>query len=101
MAGRIRKSVAVFTALVVMLGVALPAGASSDKTQDGADAVSPTVDLLLLRPVALLTLAAGSVVCLVTLPLVAITRPQDIGTPFRQLVVRPAKYVWADPLGVH
>ena len=33
MAGRIRKSVAVFTALVVMLGAALPAGASTDAAE--------------------------------------------------------------------
>jgi hypothetical protein len=32
---------------------------------------------------------------------VLITRPHEIGRPFKQLVVRPAKYIWADPLGGH
>ena len=101
MAGRIRKSVAVFTALVVMLGVALPAGASSDKPEAGSDAVSPAIDLLLLRPLGLVTFLGGTAVFVVTSPLVLIMRPQDIGKPFKQLVAAPAKYVWADPLGVH
>jgi hypothetical protein len=101
MAGRIRKSVAVFTALVVMLGAALPAGASSDATETGKDPVSPTVDLLLLRPLALVSLVGGTVLFVVSSPILLITRPQDIGKPFNQLVGRPAKYVWADPIGVH
>jgi len=101
MAGRIRKSVAVFTALVVMLGVALPAGASTETTKDASDPVSPTVDLLLLRPLALVSLAVGSALFVVSSPILLITRPQDIGKPFKQLVGKPAKYVWADPIGVH
>jgi hypothetical protein len=42
-------------------------------------------------------------ICLfvVTTPITLITRPHEIGTPFKELVVRPAKYVWADPIGQH
>jgi hypothetical protein len=32
---------------------------------------------------------------------VLITRPHEIGIPFNDLVVRPAKYLWVDPLGGH
>ena len=101
MAGRIRKLIAVFAALVLMVAVVPSAGAAAEKPSDGKDPVSPTIDLLLLRPVALVSLVAGTGVFLVSSPLVLIMRPQDIGKPFHQLVTRPAKYVWADPLGVH
>jgi hypothetical protein len=33
--------------------------------------------------------------------LTAITRPTEIEKPFRYLVVAPARYTWADPLGDH
>jgi hypothetical protein len=38
---------------------------------------------------------------IVSVPLVAITRPHEIGEPFDALVVAPAKYIWVDPIGTH
>ena len=34
-------------------------------------------------------------------PVMLVTRPQDLGTPFELLVSRPARFVFADPLGSH
>ena len=67
----------------------------------GSDPVSPVVDVLLLRPVALVTLIGGSALFVVSLPLIVITRPQEIGGPFESLVATPARYIWMDPLGTH
>jgi len=45
--------------------------------------------------------AGGFVVFCVTAPIVAITRPTDIGKAWRSFVVWPAKFTWIDPLGRH
>jgi len=31
----------------------------------------------------------------------AITRPTDIGKPWHELVVKPARFTWIDPIGSH
>ena len=62
---------------------------------------SPVVDVMLLRPAGFVSLVVGSGLFLVTAPIVVLTRPHEIGKPFEQLVLRPAKYVWVDPLGGH
>jgi hypothetical protein len=67
----------------------------------GSDPVSPTVDVLLLRPIAFVTLIAGTALFIASVPFVAITRPHEIGKPFDTLVAEPARYIWMDPLGTH
>jgi hypothetical protein len=67
----------------------------------GSDPVSPAVDVLLLRPVAFVTLIGGTALFLASVPFVAITRPHEIGRPFENLVAQPARYIWMDPLGTH
>ena len=37
----------------------------------------------------------------VVAPLVAMTRPSDLGKPLEPLVLRPARYTFVDPLGEH
>jgi len=69
--------------------------------QSGSDPVSPTVDVLLLRPVAFVSLIAGTGLFLISAPIVLITRPHEIGKPFDRLVAEPARYIWMDPLGTH
>jgi hypothetical protein len=101
---RLRRFLAASCALVLLAGVAAPAYSSSESMRSmmaGSDPVSPTVDVLLLRPIALVTLIAGTALFIVSVPLVAITRPHEIGEPFDALVVAPAKYIWVDPIGTH
>ncbi len=101
---RVRRFLAASCALILLLGVASPAYSSSESMRSmmrGSDPVSPVVDVLLLRPVALLSLAGGSALFLAALPIVAITRPHEIGKPFDRLVLAPARYIWMDPLGSH
>ncbi len=97
---RIRRLLAAGCALVFLAGVAAPAY-SSDELIAGTDTVSPTVDVLILRPIAFATLVGGIGIFAISLPFVAITRPHEIGKPFKTLVAGPARYLWLDPLGTH
>ncbi len=104
MSARLRTLLAVFCALVLVSGAAAPAYSSSGSMRTmmaGADPVSVTADILLLRPLGLITLVGGLALFALSLPILAITRPHEIGKPWNQLVVKPVKYVWVDPLGQH
>ncbi len=97
---RIRKLLAACSVLVFLTGVAAPAY-SSDALIAGTDTVSPTVDVLVLRPLGFVGLIGGIGLFAVSLPLIAITRPHEIGAPFKNLVAAPARYLWMDPIGSH
>ncbi len=97
---RIRKLLDAGCTLVFLMSAAAPAY-SSDELIAGTDTVSPTVDVLVLRPVAFVTLIGGIALFAVSLPFVAITRPHEIGEPFKALIAAPARYLWMDPLGTH
>ena len=104
MSTRLRRFLAASCALVLLLGAAAPAYSSSESMRaqmSGTAPVSPAFDALVLRPLGFVTLVGGSALFLVSLPFVAITRPHEVGKPFKVLVAAPAKYVWADPLGSH
>ena len=104
MPARLRKFLAAFCVLALLVGVTAPAYSSSDRMtamMEGTDPVSPVFDVLVLRPLGLVTLIGGFVIFVVTSPITLITRPHEIGRPFDRLVVSPAKYVWVDPLGSH
>lgn len=100
----LRRFLAASCALVLLLGAAAPAYASNESMRSmmaGSDPVSPVVDVLLLRPLGLVTLIGGSALFLASLPIVLITRPHEVGKPFDLLVGAPVRYVWVDPLGSH
>lgn len=104
MPSRLRRFLAAACALVLLVGVASPAYSNSESMRsmmEGSDPVSPTVDVLILRPVAFVTLVGGFAIFIASVPFVAITRPHEIGKPFDALVVKPAKYIWVDPIGTH
>jgi hypothetical protein len=65
-------------------------------------AVPIVVDALLLRPMGLMMTALGAVFyAFPVAPIVALTRPADLGKPFKTLVAVPARYTFVDPLGQH
>lgn len=104
MPARLRRFLAASCALVLLLGVTAPAYSSSESMRSlmgGSDPVSPAFDAIVLRPLGFVTLIGGTALFLVAVPLVAITRPHEIGKPFERLVAAPARYVWMDPLGTH
>ena len=101
MSNRIRRSIAVVTAaLVLSTVIAAPSMASSTFRDDAANA-SPVLDVMLLRPAGFVSLVVGAGLMVALTPLVLITRPTEIGKPFEQLVVKPARFLWVDPIGGH
>jgi hypothetical protein len=78
-----------------------PAAASTLNNADREAAVPVVIDAVFLRPVGLGVLVVGTVAYGLMAPLMAITRPTDMGKPFQQLVVAPARYTFVDPLGMH
>lgn len=83
----------------MLSGAASPAVAAAS-AEEAANA--PVIfDVLIMRPIGFATLALGTGLFVVSLPIVAVTKPQQIDEPFRRLVVHPAKFLWVDPLGGH
>ena len=101
MSNRFRRIMAVVAA-TLLLSTAFSTSAMARTRSQSDVANSPAaVDVLLLRPAGLVSLVVGTGLFLLLSPIVLITRPHEIGTPFNQLVVRPAKYLWVDPIGGH
>jgi hypothetical protein len=102
MSNRFRQIVAVTAAILLFSTVFSTSAMSAVETYGTEAANAPAaVDVLLLRPVGFISLIVGTALFLITAPIVLITRPHEIGVPFKELVVRPAKYIWVDPLGGH
>ncbi len=102
MSNRLRQILAV-TAATLLLSAVCSTSAMAGQARSPEDAANApaAVDVLLLRPAGFISLIVGTALFLATTPMVLITRPHEIGTPFKQLVVRPAKYLWVDPIGGH
>ena len=81
MSNRIRRSIAVVTAaLVLSTVIAAPSMASSTFRDDAANA-SPVLDVMLLRPAGFVSLVVGAGLMVALTPLVLITRPTEISLP--------------------
>ena len=101
MSNRLRRILAVTTAALLFSTVLSTSTMANTRTQTDAANAPAAVDVLLLRPAGFISLIVGFALFVVMSPIVLITRPHEIGTPFKELVVRPAKYLWVDPLGGH
>ena len=101
MSNRLRRILAVTAATLLFSTVFSTSGMAQTRAQGDAANAPATVDVLLLRPAGFVSLIVGTGLFLVLSPIVLITRPHEIGTPFKELIVRPAKYLWVDPLGGH
>jgi hypothetical protein len=101
MSNRFRRIIAVTAAAVLLSAVLSTSGMAQTVSQTDAANAPVAVDVILLRPAGFISLVVGTGLFLASAPIVLITRPHEIGRPFKQLVVRPAKYIWADPLGGH
>jgi hypothetical protein len=98
MSARFRSTLAALAAALLCATSAVPAAAYS--VDENAD--TPVVfDALIVRPFGFVSFVFGSSLFVASLPLVAVTRPQDIDEPWKALVVRPARFVWGDELGAH
>lgn len=84
--------------LAIFLAVGLPGTVQANElgTEPGDD-VSIILDLLVLRPVGFVALAAGTVIYIASIPLTLPTG--NIKKTFRALVERPAAYTFTRELG--
>jgi hypothetical protein len=99
-----RSLIAALVMSAMVLSQAAPAfagGYSASDSSERAHEVPVLFDALILRPVGMLVTAAGTAGFCMIAPIMAITRPTDMGKPFRALVIRPARFTWVDPLGHH
>ncbi|MBW2427286.1 MAG: hypothetical protein JRG86_23805 [Deltaproteobacteria bacterium] len=101
MPNRLRRILAV-TCAALLLSTALTTSLQAKTVSESDAANAPVaVDALVLRPAGLVGLVIGTALFVVATPFVLITRPHEIGKPFDALVVKPAKFLWVDPIGGH
>ena len=112
MLNQFRRFTAAICITALLAGVVVPSSATA--MNEGSSFINSTdseannmtspimLDLVLLRPVGLATMAVSTVLFVVpVLPLTLITRPTEIKKPFEAMVMKPARFVWSDPLGTH
>jgi hypothetical protein len=61
----------------------------------------PMVDLFLMRPLGLAMLGVSAVLWVPAQAATMVVRPTDYMKPIDYMLVRPAKFVFVDPLGEH
>lgn len=104
MHGRFRRLAAALTVLAVLGVAAAPAAAESPAASEVravGDKTPAMADLLILRPLGLVSLIVGGGLFVVAAPLTLITRPMEIDKPFEALLGGPARFTFGDPLGGH
>ena len=102
MTKRFRGISAALAVCVLLVSAATPSLAAANMTNADREAAVPVVlDALILRPMGLGMTVLGTMMFGLVAPILAITRPTDMGKPFRALVVAPARYTFVDPLGLH
>ena len=94
-----------FVALAIgalLLGFVGPATASNtDDDFSRVHDVPILLDAMVLRPVGLVMTAVGATLAPLPMAIVGLTHPPDILKPFNVLVMAPARFTFADPIGQH
>jgi hypothetical protein len=97
-----RGFVAALAAAAVLAMGATPALAIQDEGLEATRKQTPVLlDALVLRPLGLVLTLGGVVAFVPTGAIVGLTRPTDLGKPFRALVGKPFRYTFMDALGEH
>ena len=96
---RFRSTVAVMAAALMFS--ASPAIGDTYEGNDREHSVPIILDVIVLRPMGLIALGVGATMFGMAAPFIAMTRPQNFNRPLEALVMTPARFVWADPLGEH
>jgi phosphatidylglycerophosphatase A len=97
---RIFKKLAVLLTIAVMLTISMGSEviARTEMEQSQPDAGAMVADSVLLRPLGLVTLVAGFTVFVISSPFSALGG--NIHTAWDKMVVDPAQFTFARPLGV-
>jgi hypothetical protein len=94
-----RQFVAI-ASLVAMIAI-LPSGAGAVGYEDSLDDCSypQTFDLMVMRPVGLVTMGLGAALYIPALPLTLLTSPGDLGTTTENLIKKPTRFTFRRGLG--
>ncbi len=103
---RFRGIVSTILALALILCLASPAAAVTSAlgrdTGENENSVPILFDVMVLRPLGLTVTILGTVLyAFPVAPITAMTRPTDLGKPFKLMVAVPGRYTFVDPLGQH
>jgi len=97
-----RVSAVLITVALLLIQVGPAAAGTPAQNIENRGATNLVADALILRPLGLVATAVGAAIWAVGVaPVVAITRPTDLGESMDYLIKRPVKYTFADPLGYH
>jgi hypothetical protein len=89
-------------AVVGMLAVpATSAFAGSNVELLEGEKAPPMVDLFVMRPLGLAMLGVSAALWVPAQTLTMVIRPRDYKKPIDKMLVRPAKFVFVDPIGEH
>jgi hypothetical protein len=96
-----RASAVLITVALLLVQVGPAAASRAQEVQDRGH-TNLVADALFLRPLGLAMVGFGAAIWAVGVaPIVALTRPTDLGESMNYLIMRPVKYTFADPLGHH
>jgi hypothetical protein len=103
MLNRIRHFAAAFATAGLALTLALPARADRLAEISNEPSSVPVIfDVAVMRPIGLIAVIVGAAFYVVPVaPLVALTRPTELGKPLGPLVGVPLRFTFKDPLGHH
>jgi hypothetical protein len=101
MSNRLRRFCAATCAALLLSTTFTTTAMAQTRSQGDAANAPAAVDVMLLRPAGFVGLVVGTALFVAFSPIVLLTRPHEIGTPFNDLVAEPAKYLWVDPIGGH
>jgi len=99
-----RRLAATLAIAGLVLGLASPSLAEGRLADVGDEqsAVPMIFDIAVMRPIGLTSTIIGSLFYVFpVLPIMAITRPSEIGKPLGPLVGAPARFTFKDPIGHH
>jgi hypothetical protein len=89
-------------AVVSMLALpATTAFAGSNVNTFESESAPPMVDLFVMRPLGLAMLVASAALWVPAQAVTMLIRPTDYEKPIDYMLKKPAKFVFADPLGEH
>jgi hypothetical protein len=90
---------AAIVVLLLLLSSAPPLWAQRQYSAFSEDGVPLAADVLLVRPLGLVSMILGGVGYILTYPFAAVTTPPSTDVTAEQLVIEPARFTFERPLG--
>ncbi len=90
-----------FAALAVTALLASPGFAATNIDNLDAGPASPVTDAIVLRPLGLAMLGVSAALWVPAAAVTALVRPSELDMTIEHMLVKPARFVFVDPLGSH